>query len=232
MALLNRRISIALLGVLAGVVAVPAASAGNRSQVTVRVEGLSRTLLAPTKTAGAKGWVTKGGAPRGKCSGSSAAGALDAATHHRWTGKWYASVPGIFITSILGEKASGNDYWTVFVNNRSASAGVCDMKLHAGEQLLFAVTNGKQFPLVLSAPSAATAGKPFQVKVAAYSAAGKAKPVSGATVYANVAGGTQGSHTNGKGVATFTAGHQGSLILHARANGYIRAATVRVRVSS
>jgi hypothetical protein len=107
--------------------------------VTVQIKTMTKTLLRPTAVHGNAGWITKGGTPRGKCSASSAAGALDAATHGRWTGKYYASVPGIFITSILGVKPTGSDFWGVSVNNRTSNKGICDIKLHAGERLLFAI---------------------------------------------------------------------------------------------
>jgi Domain of unknown function (DUF4430) len=107
--------------------------------VTVQIKTLTKTLVRPTAVHGHAGWITKGGTPRGKCRASSAAGALDAATHGRWTGKYYASVPGIFITSILGVKPTGSDYWGIFVNNQSSGSGICDIKLRAGERLLFAI---------------------------------------------------------------------------------------------
>jgi hypothetical protein len=107
--------------------------------VTVQIKTRTKTLLRPTAEHGEKGSITKGGTPKGKCPGNSAAGALDAATHGKWTGKYYASVGGIFITSILGVKPTGADYWSVFVNNKSSSSGICAVKLHAGEHLLFKV---------------------------------------------------------------------------------------------
>ncbi len=88
----------------------------------------------------AKGWITKGGTPSGKCPASSAAGALNAATHGRWTGKYFTSVGGIFITSILGVKPPAKtDFWSVFVNGKSSNKGVCGVKLRAGERLLFKI---------------------------------------------------------------------------------------------
>jgi Domain of unknown function (DUF4430) len=116
-----------------------ALAAGSGPAVTVQIDSLNKTLLKPTAEHGEKGWITKGGTPHGKCSGSSAAGALDAATHGKWTGKYYSSVPGIFMTSILGVKPTGSDYWSVFVNGKSASVGICAIKLHSGEKLLFKI---------------------------------------------------------------------------------------------
>ena len=130
---------------LAGSVAVPAAlgsaSAANAVGPTVSVQVKktpTKTLLSATNVRGRSGWITKGGTPTGKCSASSAAGALDVATHGRWAGKYYSGI-GIFITSILGVKPSGSSYWAVYVNGRFSSLGVCAIKLRAGQRLLFQI---------------------------------------------------------------------------------------------
>ena len=146
-----KKFAVALSGTLvlaAGVVA-PAAvnahgvtgarAASARPAVTVQIKTMTKTLLAPKKVHGAKGWIRKGGTPAGKCPANSAAGALTAATHGRWTGKYYTSVGGIFINSILGFKASHKDFWSVFVNGKSSSKGICDIKLRAGQRLLFKI---------------------------------------------------------------------------------------------
>ena len=88
---------------------------------------------------GEKGWIRKGGTPRGKCPGASAAGALDSATHGRWTGKYYSSVGGIFITSIMGVKPKGNHFWELVVNGKPSSKGACGVKLARGQRLLFKI---------------------------------------------------------------------------------------------
>jgi hypothetical protein len=106
--------------------------------VSVEVKSLTKTLLRPTAARGRTGWITKGGTPRGKCPASSAAGALDSATHGRWGGKYFSGI-GIFITSILGVKPPGRDFWGIYVNGRFASAGICALRLHAGERLLFKI---------------------------------------------------------------------------------------------
>jgi uncharacterized protein DUF4430 len=133
--------------VLAGSVAVPAAFGSGSwaaaakaagPTVTVQVKTRTKTLLHATPVRGRTGWITTGGTPSGKCSARSAAGALDAATHGKWAGKYYSGI-GIFITSILGVKPSGKDYWGVYVNGRFSSLGVCDIKLHSGERLTFQI---------------------------------------------------------------------------------------------
>ncbi len=138
---MHRKTVVALVGAIVMAVAASgvALAAGSGPAVTVQIKTLKKTLLKPTAVHGEKGWITKGGTPHGNCSGNSAAGALDAATHAKWAGKWYSSVPGIFVTSILGVKPTGSSYWGVYVNGKSASAGICDIKLHAGEKLLFKI---------------------------------------------------------------------------------------------
>jgi hypothetical protein len=88
---------------------------------------------------GEKGSITKGGTPKGKCPGNSAAGALDAATHGKWSGKYFSSFSDIEVTSILGVKAPGSDFWELVVNGKPASKGVCAVKLRPGEKLLFKI---------------------------------------------------------------------------------------------
>lgn len=200
-----------------------ALAAGN--QVTVRVEGSSHTLLPTTVVHTHAGSITKGGAPSGACPATTAAGAFDVATHGRWDGKFYASAHGIFITSIFGEKPTGNDYWTVFVDNRASSLGICGLRLHRGEQLLFAVTNGKEDPIVLTAPRHARTNHSFNVKAFYYTAKGVAAPLAGVRLK------DAGAVTNRRGIATITDRRPGKLELTASRSGYIRSAPATVSVS-
>jgi hypothetical protein len=137
---MHRKTLIALLGamVLAVAVAGSALAAGSGPAVHVQIRSLTKTLRQVT-VHGERGWIRKDGTPRGKCSGSSAMGALDAATHGRWTGKYYASLHDVFVTSILGVKPRGNQYWSVLVNGKAASTGACHIRLHAGERLQFKI---------------------------------------------------------------------------------------------
>ena len=66
--------------------------------VTVRVEGVKRTLLPATVAHAESGSITKGGTPKGTCPGSAAAGAFDVATHRNWGGT-YSSGLGVEITT-------------------------------------------------------------------------------------------------------------------------------------
>jgi len=138
---MHRKTVVALVGaiVMAVVASSAALAASGGPAVTWQVKSLTKTLLKPTTVHGEKGWITKGGTPKGKCSGNSAAGALDAATHGKWTGKYFSSLSDIEVTSILGVKPPGSDFWELFVNGKPASTGVCEVKLHAGQKLLFKI---------------------------------------------------------------------------------------------
>jgi Domain of unknown function (DUF4430) len=137
---MHRKTVIALLGAIVMAVAGSgvALAASSGPSVTVQVKNGTKTLTNSV-VHGEKGWVRKGGTPKGKCPGSSAAGALDAATHGKWTGKYYASVGGVFVTSIDGVKPKSPDFWNLYVNGKSSNLGVCSVKLHAGEKVLFKV---------------------------------------------------------------------------------------------
>jgi hypothetical protein len=126
-------------GAAAGAGTAGAAAAGAGPAVSVKVQTPHQTLLNATGVHGGQGWITKGGTPRGKCPAASAAGALNSATHGKWTGKYYASVPGIFVESILGHAPGKNHFWELVVNGRVAQKGICDIKLSSNERLLFKV---------------------------------------------------------------------------------------------
>jgi Domain of unknown function (DUF4430) len=130
---------VSALALASALLAPGALGAGSGPTVTLSIKTLTKTLLRPTAEHGEKGWITKGGTPRGKCSGKTAAGALDVATHGRWTGKYYSSVGGIFVTSIMGVKPKGSDFWELVVNGKVSSKGECGVKLTRGERLLFKI---------------------------------------------------------------------------------------------
>ena len=126
--------------VLACALLVPTAVEAFGSGVKVSIKTLTKTLLPPTKEHGEQGSVTKGGAPRGKCPGNSAAGALDVATHGRWTAKWYGKYNDVFISSVLGVKPpNSKDFWEVLVNGKPASTGACEIRLRPGQRLEFKI---------------------------------------------------------------------------------------------
>jgi hypothetical protein len=212
---------------VAAVLAAPALGAG--AKVSFRVEGATKTLLPATTVAvPTSGSITKGGTPKGSCpEAGTAAGAFNVATHGNWTGKDFSF--GIEVNSILGESVNNRSrYWELFDNNHVANVGICELKVKRGDQLLFAsvATRGKQYPIVLKAPSKATVGKPFQVKAFYYRGASNATTPLPGVAFTGVKG-----TTNIKGVATVTATKAGKLSLVGSKLGEIRSAAATVVVS-
>jgi hypothetical protein len=218
----------------ATVVAVLAASSAALaagSTVSVRVEGKTRTLLTPTAVHTHSGSITKGGAPKGACKSTSAAGALDVATQGRWSGKFDTSFMDFLIKTILGDtESTSRFYWGIWVNDRYATTGACGITPHRGDRLLFAVDSVAHHEHPIEFASAAKpqrAGHAFTVKVAGFSDAGKSTPLAGA----KVAGQGVSAVTNAAGIARITPARSGTLTLNASRSGYIRAAPLPVRVS-
>jgi hypothetical protein len=225
---MNRNKMIALGAATAALVFTLSAGAlaAGSTTVKVEIEGKSKTLLAPTSVTTQLGSITKGGAPAGKCPATSAQGALDVATKHHWSGTFSKSFGSYFVTKILGDTEAGKkSFWEIFVNNVAATTGACAIKLHQGDQLLFAAvpSNGTVFPTALTAPSSAHTGQAISVSVVSFNARGKKAPLAHAKV--------DGKLTNGHGVATITPTKSGTLVLQATAKGFIRSAPVTVHVS-
>ncbi len=137
---MNRKTVIALLGAVVISLAAggTALATSTGPAVTVQIKTMTKTLKTAT-VRGETGWITKDGVPSGKCSGDGGAGALNAATHGKWSGKWYSSLHDYLVESILGVKPTGSDYWELFVNGKSASSGICHVKLKAHETILFKI---------------------------------------------------------------------------------------------
>jgi hypothetical protein len=192
------------------------ASAAAKPTVTVRIEGKNKTLLPATAvTPPGAGRVSLAGR---SCPAATGAGALALATHSRVSGKW--SSLGLEVEKIFGESddfTKTSSWWELFVNNVAATTGICDVKLHPGEQILFAAVpdKGTAYPLELRAPRQAKAGDPFTVTVRAFDAKGKAKALAGAKV--------DGQTTNAHGTARITLAHAGTVTLTATSKGHVRA---------
>jgi uncharacterized low-complexity protein len=137
---MNRNTMTALVGAIVIALAAAggalAASAG--PAVKVEVKTMSKTLRTAV-VHGQTGWITRGGAPKGTCSGDSGAGALSNATHGRWAGKYYASYKDYLVTSILGVKPKGSNFWELLVNGKATSSGICHVKLRAHETIVLKI---------------------------------------------------------------------------------------------
>ena len=221
-----------------------ALASGSAPAVTVRVEGATKTLLATTTvSAPTSGSLTKGGTPSGACPQDSAAGALNLATHGRWTGSYYKGL-GIDVSTILGTKLSysSGSYWGFYVNDRLAPKGICDTRLVKGESLLFAPVPAKgkaPRPIVLKAPATVTAGRPFDLRAFVYTGRGRAtaslRSWHAAWSWSSTHGGTptvKRAGTAPAGEARFTVSgvRTAKLTLVVSAKGEIRSAATTIKV--
>jgi Domain of unknown function (DUF4430) len=224
---MNRRRIFALGGATLALTLTPAAAFAAKSSgspsVTIRIEGLNKTLLVPTTVKVPSGYITRYGAGAKKCPGHSVQGALQVATRGKWAGTWYSSYNEYLVTSILGEKPKGSNFWELFVNNKGASLGACDIKARPGQQILFADETGAANPSGLSAPHSAVAGKSFKVKLVGYNTKGSSTPLAGVTVTGN---GITPVKTDSHGDATITDAHSGVLVLRANPKKYVRTEAV------
>jgi hypothetical protein len=227
--MLTRR-TLALGSATIALLIAPAGALAAGTTVTVRVEGAKRTLLAPKTVHTHGGSITKLGAPRGACPATNAIGALDLATKGHWGGNYSAGL-GDEVLSIFGERHtfSSPAYWNIWINNKPAQFGVCDLKLHRGDRLLFAPApvKGNVSPTAIQAPRTATTSSPFRVRVVYYTAAGKPRPLA----RAQVNDGKKTAITTAAGYVTVHAKNAGTYHFTATEKGYIRSVPVTVKVS-
>lgn len=201
--------------------------------VTVRIEGLKKTLLLAKKVTLKAGTTTRDGHVT---SNLTAQGALNAVTKGRWAGYWDASM-GWDTMSILGERDAymtehgfkgTKSYWALFVNTQYASFGASSTVSTNGEVFTFAAVGNSWNPgdlTALSAPAKATKGRSFTVKAFYYTSAGKKEPLAGASV--EVAGKTY--KTGKAGTVKVAVKHIGTVTLTESKAGYVRdEATVKV----
>jgi|SRR5689334_12014573 len=118
---------------------------------------------------------------------------------------------GLGLCGIGTSKATSKESWFVKLNHRAQSVGGERVKVHAGDEVLWAL-GAYPYPdeLALSAPAEAQANVPFTVQVLSYDEKGKRKPVSGATVT-----GASGP-TDSSGHATVTLAAPAELIATAK----------------
>jgi hypothetical protein len=182
-------------------------------RVSVRVEGIASTLLAETTVATKAASIDPDGKPADACVGDTAAVALQKATHGRWTAGAYSSGLGYPVVGIRGESYpfTSGYYWSLWLDGKPATTGICGAVLHKGERVLFfpqcaqesaaACPKGMFEPAVLAlkGPAAARAGRAVTVSVAALAnLTGKASPGVGVKLTAAVRTVTTGASGTAK----------------------------------
>ena len=149
------------------------------------------TLLPATIVGLHSGTVDKDGVTADSCSGLSAAGALELATHGRWVGTWSKSLKGYFVSAIDGVVASRAPVPSTGPSGsttRRRRRGSADLDPSPARRILFFPDcYGKSCPKRPACSGSprppARTGPPFSVTVTAYADSnGKPSPAAGATV--------------------------------------------------
>lgn len=229
-------------GLLTLALAAPAVAAP--SNVTVRVEGASGTLVEEGAFSTTNTPVNKRG--QGDCSGTSAAGALERATGGDWDGtndpNYGYSVDRIRTETYTFGNSRG-DYWAFWINGKAATEGVCGKtsELQEGDSVLFfvdqcfnaqppdfACKNPPVRPLELTAPATAQTGQPVTLSVVTLDGNGGSSPTDGA----RITGSGVDATTASDGKATVTFPQSGQVTLKAAKAGSVRSAAENVAVSA
>lgn len=203
------------------------------TQASVRVEGLSKTLLPETTVIAKPKIIDKDGKPADVCEGSSGAVALEDATHGHWVAGAFFSGLGYSVEGIEGESYSFSSsyYWSLWIDHKPATTGIC-AALHAKEKLLFfpqcskeseaSCPQGMFNPSVLLVKSPAK--KAHAGKAVAFSVSSLAnltgKPSPGAGV--KLSGGGHSAITDGSGKAKLTFAKAGKYKVVANAPNSVR----------
>lgn len=211
-----------------------AAFAAGPAPVKFRVEGPSSTLVPQTSLTTNTTPVKKDG--QNSCSGTSAAGALEQGTAGDWTAGPFSQSYGYFVTSIKQVAPSNqNDYWTLWVNDKSSQTGICDTELQAQDNVLFFICqsdpvtfNCSNTPLGVQAPASTQTGSSFTVRVVQFDGNGGSTPVSGATV----SGASASAVTGADGRATVRLDSSGTAALYATKPGATKSAPAPVCASA
>jgi hypothetical protein len=211
----------------------PAVLAVGPATVTVRVEGLTETKLAPTQVTTTTAPVVKDGNPEHACPGTNALGALQLATNGNWGGPWNGEFKQYEIYSIEGEthlfekSAPANYFWAFWLDEKEASLGACEAQLQPGDRVLFfpscfgAACPPAPGPLGIEAPAGANVGEAIQVTVKKYSPKGEASPAARASLTGAAAPAT----TDAGGHATLTFASAGQISLRVSAPESVRTET-------
>jgi hypothetical protein len=151
--------------------------------------GATTTSIKTSPQATCLGKGTGGSGKTVQVKGPTALGALiqasksTAALRPLTTTDHYLSEFGLGLCGIGKSQATKKLSWYLKVNHKNPNLGGEAVKLHAGDEVLWAL---EPYPypaeLSLSAPETAEAGKPFTVSVFSYDDKGKKKPAAGVTV--------------------------------------------------
>jgi hypothetical protein len=169
--LLSLACALLALAVPAGALAAPAA-------VDVRVEGRTQTIFDGPVTTDAKEVTTASGGTH-TCDGTNGGAnsdpgptpttALDDASikgGFTWDGGYSAGFDDFFVTRVGRDPQTDSEFWGVFVNNDPLQVGGCQLRLDAGDEVLWTFDAfSKKGILVTRGPDATATNRPVDIRV-------------------------------------------------------------------
>lgn len=234
---MSRRVAGLLCG--GGLLLSLPAAASAAPAVTVRVEGVSRTLVERTAVTLGPAPVVKDGDPTHSCAGDTAAGALEAATAGGWTGIWSDPL-GYLVTAIRGEALGRSERLSLWVDHRRSPASLCATRIGPGDDVLLFVARcakpdeatgacrGARAPLGIAAPRRVRRGRTVTVRVVSYAPSGRASAQPAASVFAN---GRRYGRTDRYGRLRLRGTRAGLVRFSAAKAGKVRSAVVITRIT-
>jgi hypothetical protein len=226
----SRRITLGFAGAALALCLSVAPALAETGSVSVRVEGISETLLPPTQATTTTVPMTKDGNPAHACPGTSALAALNTATSGNWDGPWNKNFSQYELFTIAGEThlfepaSEANFFWAFWLDERESEIGACEAQVQPGDRVLFfpacfgAACPPPQTPLGIEAPATANVGEAVPVRVKIYTSAGEAAAKAGA----NLTGASAAATTDGAGTASVVFTSAGIQLLRASAPGAVR----------
>ena len=214
-------------GVLAGIVAAIAFAApavAAPANVTVRVEGTAATLLPETPVATADAAVVRDGH---SCSGTSALGALHAATGGDWSGTWFDGL-GWSVEVIKGEQHVFPSYYGLWINAAYSELGLCDAELQTGDDVLVVPADEGPILQLTGVPPRVTTGQAVTVTVTEHGATYREEPpydlirTDGPAAGATVSSGGASATVGADGKARLVFGTAGTATVQATEPGHVR----------
>ena len=231
---MRRLVPGALAGLAAAtLLAAPALAApGN---VAIRIEGTDRTLVPRTGVATTAVPVGRDGR---NCPGTSAFGAMHAATAGDWTGQYFDAFSSWFVETIKGEThaSAAAGFWALWINNGYASLGLCGTELQEGDEVVLAPRNDQPILELTGVPATVAPGQPVTVRVTEHGLADPTAdppvvtsgPAAGATI--TYAGAT--ATTGADGAARLSFSRSGPAVVQAIEPGHIRSAALATCVTT